>query len=72
MATANLTNTQLRMVLDVGVDAQGKSIFRNKNFSNIKVEATTDSLFAVASALAPLQQHAMFAVERNDTSDLLG
>ncbi|WP_270181030.1 DUF1659 domain-containing protein [Alkalihalobacillus sp. CinArs1] len=72
MATASLNSTQLRMVLDVGVDEKGKTIFRSKNFNNIKVTASTDALFTVAAALAPLQQHTMFAVERNDSSDLLG
>ncbi|WP_347551465.1 DUF1659 domain-containing protein [Pseudalkalibacillus hwajinpoensis] len=70
MATASLMETQPRMVLDVGVDENGKTIFRSKNFNNIKPSATTDSIFAVAQALAPLQQHSLFAVERNDSSDL--
>ncbi|MGA9287571.1 MAG: DUF1659 domain-containing protein [Anaerobacillus sp.] len=70
MATASLMDTQLRMVLEVGFDEKGKSIFRSKNFNNLKPTATTDALFAVASALAPLQQHSLFAVERNDSSDL--
>ena len=70
MATASLMNTQLRLVLETGVDENGKSIFRSKNFNNMKPSATPDALFAVALALAPLQQHSLFAVERNDSSDL--
>ena len=70
MATSSLMNTQLRMVLETGVDVNGKSLFRSKNFNNMKPSATPDALFAVALALAPLQQHSLFAVERNDSSDL--
>ncbi|MDP4549542.1 DUF1659 domain-containing protein [Alkalihalobacillus macyae] len=70
MATSSLLNTQLRMVLETGVDGNGKSLFRSKNFNNMKPSATPDALFAVALALAPLQQHSLFAVERNDSSDL--
>lgn len=70
MATASLIDTQLRLVLEVGVDENGKSIFRSKNFNNVKTSATPDALFAIALALAPLQQHNLFAVERNDSSDL--
>ncbi|WP_431522092.1 hypothetical protein [Guptibacillus hwajinpoensis] len=36
----------------------------------MKPSAITDSIFTVAQALAPLQQHTLFAVERNDSSDL--
>ncbi|MDP4552616.1 DUF1659 domain-containing protein [Guptibacillus hwajinpoensis] len=70
MATTSLMSTQLRLVLETGVDENGKSIFRSKNFNNMKPSATPDALFAVALALAPLQQHSLFAVERNDSSDL--
>ncbi|KMM39327.1 DUF1659 domain-containing protein [Guptibacillus hwajinpoensis] len=70
MASSSLMNTQLRMVLETGVDVNGKSLFRSKNFNNMKPSATPDALFAVALALAPLQQHSLFAVERNDSSDL--
>ncbi|TLS38187.1 DUF1659 domain-containing protein [Pseudalkalibacillus caeni] len=70
MATVTLMDTQLRLVFEVGVDQDGKSIFRSKNFNNVKPSAASDALYAVATALSPLQQHVLFEIERNDSSDL--
>jgi hypothetical protein len=71
MAQAFLSDSNLRLVFDMGVDENGKAIFKNKNFSNIKTSATTDGLFAVAQGLVSLQQHPVTAIMRNDTN-LLG
>jgi hypothetical protein len=71
MAQAIISDSQLRLVFDMGVDENGKVIYKNKNFSNIKTSATTDGLFAVAQGLVSLQQHPVSAIERNDTH-LLG
>jgi hypothetical protein len=71
MATAMISDSQLRLVFDMGVDAEGKPVYKNKNFSNIKTTATTDGLFAVAQGLAGLQQYPVTSIERND-KNLLG
>jgi hypothetical protein len=71
MAQSIISDSQLRLVFDMGVDENGKAIYKNKNFSNIKTSATTDGLFAVAQGLVSLQQHPVSAIERNDTN-LLG
>jgi hypothetical protein len=71
MAQAFLSDTNLRLVFDMGVDENGKAISKNKNFSNIKTTATTDGLFAVAQGLVSLQQYPIVAIERND-KNLLG
>jgi hypothetical protein len=51
MAQAIISDSQLRLVFDMGVNAEGKAIYKNKNFSNIKTTATTDGLFSVAQGL---------------------
>jgi hypothetical protein len=71
MAQAIISDSQLRLVFDMGVNAEGKAIYKNKNFSNIKTTATTDGLFAVAQGLVSLQQYPVSSIERND-KNLLG
>ncbi|MDN4524862.1 DUF1659 domain-containing protein [Fictibacillus fluitans] len=66
MATTAILNTQLRLVFDGGMDGD-KQIYKNKNFSNVKTGATAEQLYAVANALAPLQQLSLLSVERNDS-----
>lgn len=70
MAVSILKDTQLRLVFEDGVDVNGKQVYKNKNFNNVKTTATVDQLFAVAQALVPLQTKVLFTVERNDSSDL--
>lgn len=71
MAQAMITDTQLRMVFDHGMDLDGNQISKNKNFNNVKPTATTDNLFAIAQALAPIQTHPLQQIERNDSFDLI-
>jgi len=67
VATATLKDSQLRLIFETGVDEEGNPVYRYKSFNNIKPEATPDALYAVATALAPLQQHSLFEIERNDS-----
>jgi hypothetical protein len=71
MATAFISDSQLRLVFETGVDLEGKLTYKSKNFSNIKTSATTDGLFAVAQSIVSLQQYPVSAIERND-KHLLG
>jgi hypothetical protein len=67
MASASITDSQLRLTFSAGVDNEGNPIVKYKSFNNVKTSATPDQLFAVVDALAPLQQHALSYVERNDS-----
>ncbi|MDN4071658.1 DUF1659 domain-containing protein [Fictibacillus terranigra] len=69
MATTAIQDTQLRMVFDAGMEGD-KQLYKNKSFSNVKTSATGDQLYAVANALAPLQQLPLISVERNDSHGL--
>jgi hypothetical protein len=71
MAQAFISDSQLRLVFETGVDAEGKLTYKSKNFSNIKTAATTDGLYAVAQSIVSLQQYPVSAIERND-KHLLG
>jgi hypothetical protein len=70
MATSSIQDSQLRLVLETGVDAEGKPIFKNKSFNNVKTSATADQLYATANALIGLQQHPIFNIEQNNSYTL--
>lgn len=70
MAVQEVRNSQLRLVLQVGTDEEGNPIFRNKNFNNIKPNATAEQLYAIATSLSVLQEHDLYEIVRNDSSTL--
>jgi hypothetical protein len=72
MATEQKVRTQLQLVFQTGEDGEGNVVIKNKNFNNIKTTATPDQLYAVASALIPLQQWTLLEVERNDSAIVMG
>ncbi|MGJ7910753.1 DUF1659 domain-containing protein [Neobacillus sp. LXY-1] len=71
MANTLLTDTQLRVVYQVGIDDQGKPVLKNKNFNNIKTDASADQLIQTAQAIAALAGDTLYKIERNDSSELL-
>ncbi|BBN98116.1 MULTISPECIES: DUF1659 domain-containing protein [Sporolactobacillus] len=71
MATSKIIASVFVMNLNGGLDDQGKPVTLSKSFRNIKAEAAPDSLLTIAQKLAPLQQHELISVERNDTTDIL-
>jgi hypothetical protein len=71
MAQAQLANTKLRLIFEVGTDEKGAPILKAKSFSNIKREATADQLFQVAQALSVLCNDTLNWVERADSTEIL-
>ncbi|MCA1012612.1 DUF1659 domain-containing protein [Halobacillus halophilus] len=69
--STEIVRSQLQLVLENGQDEKGNTVFRTKSFNNIKMTASEDQLYRVATAMAPLQQHLLYAVERNDNSILI-
>ncbi|WP_077329468.1 DUF1659 domain-containing protein [Virgibacillus siamensis] len=71
MAVAEMTASRLTLVLDDGDDIlTGKTIYKSKSFNNVKISATADQLFAIATAVAGLQQRPLYNIERDDSSDI--
>ncbi|MTT32344.1 DUF1659 domain-containing protein [Terrilactibacillus sp. BCM23-1] len=70
MATADVLNSTLILLLDGGLDEKGKQIYKRKSFRNIKPSASQDALYAIAQALAPLQTLPLIDIERTDVSQL--
>ncbi|UOQ43239.1 DUF1659 domain-containing protein [Halobacillus salinarum] len=69
--TSDVIHSQLQLVFETGKDEKGKSIYRTKSFNNVKISATAEQLYHVATAFSPLQQHVLAQVERNDRSNLI-
>jgi len=62
--------TNLRLVLETGVDESGKPILRNKNFDGIKAQAQDQDLYEVGQALVGLQKHPLNKLIRTDQNEL--
>ncbi|QHS22074.1 DUF1659 domain-containing protein [Virgibacillus sp. MSP4-1] len=71
MAVSQMIRSQLQLVFEAGPDSDGEITYKNKNFNNVKTEATADQLMAVTNALVPLQERSLYSVERNDSSVLV-
>ncbi|WP_164667748.1 DUF1659 domain-containing protein [Virgibacillus doumboii] len=71
MAVATMTSSRLQLILDDGIDeVSGKQLFKTKGFNNVKTTATADQLYAIASAVSPLQQRPLANIERRDDSEI--
>ena len=60
----------LRLVLNNGLDKNGKAVFKNKQFKRIKTNANLEQVQNVARALASLQESPLHAIQLVSTSDL--
>ena len=60
----------LRLVLSNGLDKNGKTLLKNKQFKRVKTNANLEQVNNVARALASLQASPLHAVQLVSTSDL--
>lgn len=70
MAQQILLESQLRLVFDMGFDETGKTIFKRKNYNNVKASATADQFYQTAQAIASLQTETLATIERNDSNHI--
>lgn len=71
MAVAQKVNSRLKLILDDGDDMMtGEMMFKTKSFNNVKPEATGDQLYAIATAVAGLQERPLYTIERQDDSEI--
>lgn len=64
-------DSRLQLVLSEGQDADGNMLIKRKSFNNVKTNATDEQLYTVSVALAPLQQHILVDIAREDRSILI-
>lgn len=72
MASQAIQDSQLRLKFDAGLDGEGKTIYKNKNYNNVKTSATADQLYDVANAIADLTSRPLVDINRNDTFIIIG
>lgn len=71
MATSDIMTSQLRLTFVTGTDQiTGDPLFASKSFNNVKPTSQASQLLTVAEALAQLQTHSLFKIERNDSSEI--
>lgn len=71
MVTSDMERSQLRLVLEVGIDpVSGRSIQKTKSFSNIKTDSTDEGVYNVAQAFLSVQTSTAASIARNDLSHL--
>lgn len=63
--------TTLRLVVQTGVDGEGKPILKNRSFSNVNPTAADQDIFDVANLLITLQSNTLDSVERIDQSAII-
>ena len=72
MAVSQIYQTQLRLVLENGINPDtNEPVYKRKTFNNVKSEATADQLQTVAQSLASLQQLPLAKVERTDHAQII-
>lgn len=72
MFTSYIRSSQLRLVFNVGYDAEsGKTHYKTKSFSNIRASATADELVETAQAFSKLQAYTLSTIARNDVSHII-
>ncbi|MGY4690833.1 DUF1659 domain-containing protein [Salibacterium sp. K-3] len=67
---AEMINSRLTLEFIAGMDEFGETIFKQKNFNNVKTEAGDASLLTVANAVGVLQEHPVIAVTRTNEYDI--
>ena len=72
MAVTKLAqNGKLVVKVETGVNASGNPTYRLRSFQNVKPGAADADVYAVAQALANLQQHPVINVTRMETGNLV-
>jgi len=71
MAIQELMSTSLQLVFSEGIDeSSGNPVYKTKSFNNVKTTANTEQLYAVATAMAALQELPLYNIHRRDSSDI--
>jgi len=71
MAIQEIMSSSLQLVFNEGVDeSTGNPIYRTRTFNNVKTSVDADQLYAVATAMAGLQEFPLYTIHRRDNSDI--
>lgn len=70
MATEIKNSSSLKLQFNRGNDLNGKPIIGSKTFSNLKEEATSDDVLAIANAIGDLQKHDLYDIIKIDYTSI--
>ena len=71
MAIVTKNPSGLKLRFDCGInDLTGKSIVKSRTFSNVRPNASTDSVYEVGVALGSLQKYDVLEIAKVDNSTL--
>ncbi|PBF34162.1 hypothetical protein BGU49_19905 [Clostridioides difficile] len=56
--------------LGYGYKSQGKAVVKSKSFANVKAEALNEDVYAVAEAIASLQENPIVDILKLDSTSL--
>jgi len=57
-------DSRLRILVQTGVDAEGKPQLKTRSYNRIKTDAVDSSVYQLATTLAGLQKHSLYGVNR--------
>ncbi|WP_195346520.1 DUF1659 domain-containing protein [Paraclostridium sordellii] len=60
----------LKIKYDCGLNGEGKTIVKSRNYSNVKANAKALDVFNVAETLISLQQHDKLSIIKLDNTEL--
>lgn len=63
-AISTPVGSTLKLVVQTGMDDEGKPIIRTRSYNRVKVDAQDDNVLEVAKNLADLQAHPVNAIRR--------
>lgn len=66
LAQAVLMKSTLSLVLDHGLNDEGKPVYKTKTFANVNEKATAAELEAAGVAIAALTKNPIVTIARND------
>lgn len=61
---ANTLSTRMQLKYIDGVDVDGNNIIKTKSYSNVKADATDQSIYDIASAMSALQTKTLEGVHK--------
>ncbi|GAB3805789.1 DUF1659 domain-containing protein [Virgibacillus kimchii] len=71
MAIQEMMSSSLQLVFSAGIDEEsGEPVYRTRSFNNVKTTADAEQLYAVATAMAGLQELPLYNIHRRDSSEI--
>lgn len=67
----NQADSKLKIVLNAGLDNEGKNIIKNKTYGNIKSTVTNEDLYNLGVAITDMQSYSLMNLVRYEEYELI-